>query len=293
MAGPVIAARDPRLAPYQTWTPPLPTRGLTPEQQAWLRERFTYRIPPKAQALMVLSDLLPMAGVSLPRLSRGARAGFDLRRTLYHATDSPQDFSQFKAPRRGIYLAESPQGAEAGMRAGQFERSMGARPRVMPVVTRRPIAGLHSPEQIGPIKVPKVIRSEQEWRQFTEAVKSWANTQPRNVRTMALDAMRHSHREVVDKSSPWGVKLVWTPNRTVMRGSKYVEETTAFSDWKTREFPEAWSYADEIAPDEAAKRLGFRGIVVADEAGFSPVIFDPADVKSIWANFKSLGDLSR
>lgn len=59
---------DPRLAPYRNPLP-VPTEGITPEGQQWLKQKF--EAPPWVQALMMLADVMPM----MTAIKSGATVG--------------------------------------------------------------------------------------------------------------------------------------------------------------------------------------------------------------------------
>lgn len=105
MAGPKILR--PESVPA-TWTPPLPTRGLSSEQQATLRDRYTFKVPDWLQSVLAISELLPAAPIAsaldmgqAARIGRAVEQGYT--KPAYHGTkaklswmDDPLEMARFE-----------------------------------------------------------------------------------------------------------------------------------------------------------------------------------------------------
>lgn len=217
---------------------------------------------------------LPMDEAS--RMARAQQLGFDT--PVYHYTDVAEDFPAFRVSREGVYTSTRPEVAEHAGRLVQHERRSAGRDRVMPMMARGPIAGMHTPKRIGPIALPEVVESEQVWNDLRARVAAWAESQPSNVRRMAEDVLRNGYVED-------GTVLRRTAKRTVSRTSGPSEEATGITDWQTWESPRSWGYPDTVPYQQALDEFDYTGAMIADEGGWSPVIRDPRNLRSRFAAF--------
>lgn len=122
--GPVILGN-----PYKEWTLPLPTKGLSEEQQARLREQNTFQVPEWLQEIMIGADLTNFAiPLMIPGVAHGTRKLVDFFRpsTQYQSGN----FSNFLP--RNFHLASDPitpvEYASGSMRGGWLADLLDAPP---------------------------------------------------------------------------------------------------------------------------------------------------------------------
>lgn len=197
--------------------------------------------------------------------AREAVAGFG-DKVLYHYTDTPIDFKEFKPSSRGaVYLAEDPDGAMEGAFASRREWAGDhnydytydeTRPRIYPVKTNAKIL-----QDIVPQKGDVLTEAE-------------------------FDALIDKGRAMVASDDPYeraaGQHFLFMVSGGRSTRTDEVARTIQYAD-----DPEAYSWVEVEGKSfpKVLQRLGADAVKIEDEAGKSLAVFNPSKIRSIFAAF--------
>jgi hypothetical protein len=208
-------------------------------------------------------------------LTKMAMAFSPAVRKVYHYTDAATDFAakDFRTPRGAVYTSLTPEGAQMGGQAAGMERAVDGRaPRIMPLISDAPVAGLDAPPAV---KWPEKLTGSAV-DELDAAIRGW------NDPTLT-PAQNEYARDVM-----WEV---WDRGYKPGSGERVPDDVlervlNPGVDYKSFEGSRAHLGANDLSGAEKAaalKALGYKGTRIIDDAPGSVAYFDPSDLRERYA----------